>query len=49
MTCVVGRVLRWLCDVGNCGFGHLLVILWVVHKCRFVLVLSMGCLRGLSR
>ena len=40
MTCVVGSVLWWLC-----GFGHLVVILWVVHKCRCVLGVSMGSLR----
>ena len=45
MTYVVGRVLRWLCDVGECGFGHLLVILWVVRKYGFVLVVIMGSLR----
>ena len=32
MTCVVGRVLWWLCGVGECSFGHL-IILCVVHKC----------------
>ena len=45
MTCVVGRVLWWLCGVGECGFGHL-IILCVVHKYGFVLVVSMGSLRG---
>ena len=46
VTCVVGRVLRWLCGVGECCFGYLIVILCVVHKCGFVLVVSMGSLRG---
>ena len=29
-----------------CGFGHLIVILYMVHKCGFVLVVSVGSLRG---
>ena len=41
-----GKVLWWFCGVGECGFGHLIVILRVVHKCGFVLVVSMGSLRG---
>ena len=45
VTCVVGRVLWWLCGVAECGFAHLIVILCVVHKCGFVLVVSMGSLR----
>ena len=43
---VVGKVFWWLCGVGVCGFGHLIVALCVVHKCGFVLVLCMGRLRG---
>ena len=35
VTCVVGRVLWWLCDVGECGIVDLIVILCVVHKCAF--------------
>ena len=46
VTCVVERVLWWLCCVSECDVDHLLVILWVVHKCGFVLVVSMGGLRG---
>ena len=49
VTCVVGRALWWLCGVGECGFGHLIVILCVVHKCGFVLVVSIGSMRGQSR
>ena len=45
VTCVVGRVLWWLCGVGECSFGHL-IILCVVHKYGFVLVVSMRSLRG---
>ena len=46
VTCVVGRALWGLCGVGECGFGHLIVILCVVHKCGFVLVVSIGSMRG---
>ena len=42
MTCVVGRVLWWLCGVGEFGFGHLIVVLYVAHKCGFALVVGMG-------
>ena len=35
-----------LCGVGVCGFGHLIVVLCVVHKYGFVLLLCMGRLRG---
>ena len=45
MACVVGRELRWLCGVGECGFDHLIVFLCVAHKGGFVLVVSMGRLR----
>ena len=27
-------MLRWLCGVGVCGFGYLIVALCVVHKCN---------------
>ena len=27
VTYVVGRVLWWLCSVGECDFGHLIVVL----------------------
>ena len=46
--CVV-RVLWWLCGVGGCGFGHSIVVIGDVHKCGFVLMVSMGSLRGWSR
>ena len=42
MTCVVGSVLWWLCGVGECGFGHVTVVLCVVQKFWYVLVVSMG-------
>ena len=45
MACVVRRVLQWLCGVCECGFGLLIVILCVAHKCGFALVVSMGSLR----
>ena len=34
-----------VCGVGECGFGHLIVVICVVHKCGFVLVVSMERLR----
>ena len=46
VTCNVERVLWWLCGVGECGFGHLIAVFCVVHKCGFVLVMNMGRLRG---
>ena len=42
MTCVVGSVLWCLCGVGECGFGHVTVVLCVVQKFWYVLVVSMG-------
>ena len=48
MMSVVGRVLWWLCGVGECGFSHHIVVLCVVHKCGFVLLVSMGRLSGLK-
>ena len=44
VTCVVRRVLWWFCDIGRCGFGHLVFIFCVVHKCEFALLVSMGSL-----
>ena len=38
-----------MCGVGECGFGHLIVILYMVHKCGFVLVVSVGKLEGLKQ
>ena len=29
VTCDVGRVLWWLCGVGECGFGHLIAVFCV--------------------
>ena len=50
MTCVcVVRVLWWLCGVGGCGFGHSIVVICVVHECGFVLMVSIGSLRGWSK
>ena len=46
MTFFVGRVLWCLCGVGECGFGHLIVVLCLVHKCESVLLLIKGTLRG---
>ena len=34
-----------VCGVAECGFGHLIVVICVVHKCGFVLVVSMERLR----
>ena len=33
MIYVVRRVFWWLCDVDECGFGCLIVVLSVVPKC----------------
>ena len=44
VRCVLARVLWFLCTLGGCGFHHLILILCVVHKCGFVLVVSMGSL-----
>ena len=38
----MGRVLWWLCGVGELGFGHLIVVPYVAHKCGFALVVGMG-------
>ena len=46
VTCVVERALWCLCGVGECGFCYMIALLCVVHKCGFVLVASMGRLRG---
>ena len=46
MTRVVQRVLWCLCGVGECDFGHLIVIFCVVHKCGFLLMVSVVSLRG---
>ena len=46
MIYVVRRVFWWLCDVDECGFGCLIVVLFMVPKCGLVLVVSMGRLRG---
>ena len=35
VTCDVGK-LWWLCGVGECGFGHLIVGFCVVYKWVFV-------------
>ena len=35
-----------LCGVGECGFGHVIVAFCVVYNSGFVLVVSMGRLRG---
>ena len=47
MIYVVRRVFWWLCDVDECGFGCLIVVLSVVPKFGLVCV-SMygGCLVG---
>ena len=42
----MGRMLWWLCVVGESGFDHLIVALCVERKCGFVLVVRMGGLRG---
>ena len=41
-----GKVVVWLCGVGECGFGHLIVVLCMAHKCGFVLVVSVRRLRS---
>ena len=46
VTCVVGRVLWWSCSIGKSGFGHLIAVFCIVHKCGFPLVVSMGSLGG---
>ena len=38
----VRRVLWWLCGVGVCVFGHLIVIICMVHKYEFVFSVRMG-------
>ena len=42
----VKKELWWLCGVTECGFGHLIVVLCMMHKCGFVLGVSIGKLRG---
>ena len=46
VTCVVQRVLWYLCGVGECDFGHLIVMFCMVHKCGFLLMESVVSLRG---
>ena len=46
VTCVLGRVWWWLYGVGESDFGHVIVVLCVVHKCGFVLVVSLERLRS---
>ena len=43
---VVRTLFWWLCEVDECGFGCLIVVLFVVPKCGLVLVVSMERLRG---
>ena len=43
---VTGRVLWWLCGVGECSFGQQIVVLCLVHKCGLILVVIMRKLRG---
>ena len=38
----VRRVLWWLRGVGVCVFGHLIVIICMVHKYEFVFSMRMG-------
>ena len=40
------KVVVWLCGVGEYGFGHLIVVLCMAHKCGFVLVVSVRRLRS---
>ena len=46
VTCVMRRVLWWLCGVGEGGFCHVIIAICVVHRCRYVLVVGMGRLMG---
>ena len=41
VTCVLGRMLWWLYGVGESFFSRVIVVLCVVHKCWFVLVVSL--------
>ena len=41
VTCVLGRMLWWLYGVGESVFSRVIVVLCVVHKCGFVLVVSL--------
>ena len=38
----VGSVLWWLCCVGVCGFGRLIVVICLMYKCVLVLLVYMG-------